>query len=274
MNRGNDARAKGRFWKNPAGFLRDSDGSFIGRGLAGTLDPRCHLSICLLYALTVSSVPQGAMWPLAILASFPAFSASSAGIPAIFVAERILPALPLALMMGGAWLLIPGQPAGTFMGLTVTTGMTRAVSILIKLVLTVASCSILAACAGFRGISAALASWGVPGPFIRTLGLIHRYSIVLAEEAGRMMDARWCRLGSVPLTFRDYSCLAGSLLHRAMSRGARITMAMEARGINPGNPDGLSPSRSCLNRWRPREWFFFWVWAGCFVAVMNLGGLR
>ena len=105
-------------------------------------------------------------------------------------------------------------------------------SILIRCALTVSTGLILVASTGFNPLCEGLTRLGLPQVFTTQLMLLHRYAVVLADEAARMSLARELRACGRAIPLAIYGPLLGHLLLRALQRAQRLHQAMLSRGFD------------------------------------------
>jgi cobalt/nickel transport system permease protein len=114
---------------------------------------------------------------------------------------------------------------------------------------------------GVDGVCQALERLGVPRVFALQIGFLHRYTFVLAEEAGRMLRARELRSNGRALAMREFGPLAGHLLLRTWDRARRIHLAMLARGF-----EGDYHARQRL-RFTAKDALFLFGWCAGFLCL-------
>ncbi|WP_051276074.1 cobalt ECF transporter T component CbiQ [Desulfovirgula thermocuniculi] len=166
---------------------------------------------------------------------------------------RLLGALPF---VGLVCLLLPfvtpGEAiwrwTGGFVSLAVSReGLDRASLLGLRVLVALLALNLLVATTGAVRLFKALSSLGVPGIFLQLIELTIRYIFVMAEELGRMRQARAAR-GFVPgrhlfcrRTFSDLGQMVGALFVRSWLRGERIYLAMLARGYAGAPGKALLP---------------------------------
>jgi cobalt/nickel transport system permease protein len=225
------------------------------------LDARGKILVTLAFVVTVVSFDRYAVAALLPLALFPVVIAALGHIPARMILRGVLLASPFAVMMGVFNPVFDRQVMITMAGLGISGGCLSFASILIRFALTVSAGLILVASTGFAPLCAALRRLGVAEVFTTQLLLLHRYALVLADEAARMNLARELRANGKPMRLTVYGSLLGHLLLRSLQRAQRIHQAMLARGF-----DGqfLQPSQQ---RWQARDtWFVITSALGLLLA--------
>ncbi len=198
--------------------------SSAGDGPLDRLDPRAKLAATGLYVAAVVATPP--TWPIALVVE--------AILLAVVVGISGLEILPLLRRWLGFAVLVAFLAAMVAMGHRdrPALGWPRvAGSILLKNSLAFLAVLVLAGVTPFPRLLDALRRLGAPRVLVATLHFMFRYSYVLVDELGRMVQARRSR------SFRrggpgwaSLSGLIGVLFLRAMERGERVHSAMLARG--------------------------------------------
>ncbi len=229
------------------------------------IDPRAKLVTFLVLAACIVSFGKYELRGLAPYALFFAVVLPSARIPLKAVVRRIVPLIPLAVLMGIFNPIYDREALGAIAGIPITGGMVSFASILIKFVFTVSAAVTLVAVTGFNDICAAMDRMGVPGAFTTQLLLLHRYIFTLTGEASRMRRARDLRSpGATKAGLRVAVNLVGHLLLRTYDRAGRIHHAMLSRSWQ----GGFLPHRGF--RLGARDIAFCVSWCACFVAFRLL----
>jgi len=208
---------------------RPSDGD----GPLHRLDPRLKLAATLAFVVAVVATPVGLWRPLAAAGLLLALAIGLAGVPPLVLLRRWLGFLVLVGFL--AAMVAPSHPARESIG---TAGV--AATILAKNSLAFLAMLVLAEVTPFRDLLGALRRLGMPAALTSTLYFMHRYIHVLADELGRMLQARRSRTfrRSGRLDWGLLTGLIGVLLLRALERGERVHAAMLARGWD-GTPRAL-----------------------------------
>jgi len=196
-----------------------------GDGPLHRLDARAKLVATLAYLMAVAATPVGWWRALAAQGLLLAFIVGLSGIPPRELFRRWLPFLPLVGFL--AAMVAPGHPARPAVGLVGVVG-----AILARNSLAFLATLVLANVTPFPRLLGAMGRLGAPAVLVATLHFMYRYLYVLADELGRMAQARRAR--SFRRTGRlDWGLLTGLigvLLLRALERGERVHAAMVARG--------------------------------------------
>jgi cobalt/nickel transport system permease protein len=209
-----------------------------GESVVHRCDARAKILVALVFLVCVMSFERHAIAPLLPYFAFAIVIVAWAGLPLGLVARKAALVLPFALAVGLAnpWFERDIVVAG---GLSFGAGWLSLASIVLRSLLAGAAAVVLVAVTGFPALCAALARLGVPRPLVVQLMFLHRYLVVVGEEAARMAAARAQRAGGRPLSMRGYAALAGQLLLKSLDRAERIYRAMRARGF-----DGSTPLRT------------------------------
>jgi cobalt/nickel transport system permease protein len=225
-------------------------------------DPRALILTTLAFLVVVVSFPRHAVAALLPLALYPVVLARLGQIPLPMVATRVLLALPFALMVGIFNPLFDTSPRAELLGQAISGGWLSFASIMVRAALAVAAATVLFATAGMPRICAGLNQIGVPAVVTTQLLLLHRYSLVLAGELGRMNLARELRSSERgDMSLAVYGSVLGNLLIRSVGRAERIHQAMLSRGFN-----GWLPIRQG-NGWHTADTLFVTFCGAAFVAI-------
>lgn len=234
------------------------------------LDPRATLLASFAFILVVASFNRYSIAGLLPLAIFPVVLARLGEIPLGRVANKLMWAMPFALMIGLFNPLFDRAPHMELLGQPIAGGWLSLISIFLRVVLSVAVAVILLASMGMQRFCASLEQLRVPSMLTTQLLLLHRYVLVLGCELGRMNLARELRSGTAKaMPLAVYGSLLGHMLLRTLERAQRIHQAMRARGF-----DGRLQNRKA-QRWRNSDTAFLALWLGGFVVVRttDLAGL-
>jgi len=225
------------------------------------LDPRAKVLAVAAFSLAVASFGRYEVSALLPFAIFPLALALRGDVPVGYLARRVLLALPFVLLLGAFNPVLDRAEMMKLGPLSLSGGWISYASMGLRLVLTVSSAVILVAITGMDGVCQALERLGVPRVFALQIGFLHRYTFVLAEEAGRMLRARELRANGRALAMREFGPLAGHLLLRTWDRARRIHLAMLARGF-----EGEYHARQRL-AFSARDALFLLGWCAAFLAL-------
>jgi cobalt/nickel transport system permease protein len=197
------------------------------------LDPRAKLVATLAFIVAVVSFDKYALSALVPFFIFPVVQISIGGLPAGFLAKKVLLVAPLAILIGIFNPLIDRNILFQIGSIQVTGGWVSLFSILLRFLLTVTAALILIATTGFNAVCMALARLGVPRPFVVQLMFLYRYIFVLTDEASRMVRAVSLKsFNAGGISFKTFVPMMGHLLLRTMDRAQRIHLAMLCRGFD------------------------------------------
>ena len=198
------------------------------------LDPRARVLVTLGFVVTVVSFDRYAVAALLPMALFLVVTAAMAQVPWRMVGRGLWLSCPFAVMLGlfNPWL--DPLPLLTVAGCSVSGGWVSYASLLIRFGLTVSAALILVAGTGFDAVCAGLWRLGLPTVLTTQLLLLHRYAVVLVEQAAQMNLARVlrCSHGRTAMPLAVYGSLLGHLLLRTMQKSERIYQAMVSRGFD------------------------------------------
>jgi len=228
------------------------------------LDARAKILATSAFLVVVVSFPRREVTALVPLALYPTALVAAGGLPAGFLARRVLLAAPFAVLLGLFNPLLDRETAATLWGHPVSGGWLSFASLLARFALTASAALVLVACTGMPRLCAGLVRLGMPRILAVQLLVMHRYLFVIAAEGSRMRRSLALRSaggGAPPL--RVYASLLGHLLLRALDRAQRIHRAMVARGF-----DGEIRVES-TGSWRASESVFLAGWVAFFLAARS-----
>ena len=188
-------------------------------------DVRALLAAVVLATLIVSSTPAGALEPFVPYFGAAFLLLSLGGVSPALVAGRCAAASPFLLTAGALlyWQL----------------GWQAALAVALKGYCAVLLLTFLTAVTPLPDLLWALERLRSPAALNLILGLMYRYTTLLAEEHQRLTRARESRTAA-PLGFGQFTALqarhAGSVLLRGWDRAERIHQAMLARGFTGSWP--------------------------------------
>lgn len=196
------------------------------------LDPRAKLITALVFIVTVVSFDRYAVAGLIPFFLYPAVMVGRARIPAGYLFRRILIAAPFAVAVGMFNPLLDHRILLHIGSVPVSGGWISFVSILLRVILTVAAALILIATSGLYSVCGAMRSLGAPNVFTVQILFLYRYLFVLAEETLRTLRARSLRdFRHRHVGIRLFGVLVGHLFLRTLDRAQRIHAAMLSRGF-------------------------------------------
>jgi cobalt/nickel transport system permease protein len=201
---------------------RHSEG---GDGPLHRLDARLKLVATVVFIVGVVATPSGAWRLLAAEGLALAFAVGLSGAPPRELIRRWLGFLALVGFL--AAMVAPGHPDRERLGTVAV-----ALAIVAKNSLAFLAMMVLVHVTPFRTLLAAMGRLGVPTLMVSTLQFMERQIHILADELGRMVQARRSRTfrRSGRLDFGQLTGLIGMLFLRSFERGERVHAAMLARG--------------------------------------------
>jgi len=237
-------------------------GEARGTSAVHRIDPRAKLLVVFAFTLAVVSFDRYQIAALLPFAVFPVVAAVLADVPLRPLLRRLALAAPFAVMVGAFNPWLDTAPLVRLGAWELSGGWVSFVSILLRFVLSVSAMLLLVATTGVVGIAVAMAALGAPRAFSAQLLFLHRYGVVLVEEAKDMATAAQLRSGGRPsLRLRVWVNLMGVLLLRTFERAQRIHLAMLARGYS-----GSLPVAGRLH-WRASDTRFL---IGSLLAIVTL----
>ena len=226
------------------------------------LDPQAKLVTTLVFIVAVASFGKYELSALLPFFLFPVSLIALGGLPAGYLAKKLLLAAPFAFFIGVFNPLLDREVLVNLGPLDISGGWISFASILLRFTLTVGAALILIATTSFPGVCMALEKLGAPKVFAVQLLLLYRYLFVLIDEGARLVRARALRsFGRRGMGMRIFGNLAGQLLLRTLDRAQRIHLAMLCRGFD-GDIRMLRPSRI-----GPPEIVFTLGWSAAFVLM-------
>lgn len=199
------------------------------------LHPCAKLLTTLIFIIVVASFGKYDLTALLPFVLYPVVLISLGRLPARFLYQRLLLAVPFVLFVGIFNPLFDAAPLVRIGTITISGGWVSFISILIRVVLTVSAALILIATSGFIEIAAALLIFKVPRIFVMQLLFLYRYLTVLLEETARILRAYSLRSPDASgkgLKYKVWGSLVGQLLLRTINRAERIYQAMLCRGFS------------------------------------------
>ncbi len=189
------------------------------------LDPRIKLIATVVYVVAVVVTPPAAWRVLAGEGLLLALVVGVSGVAPRALFRRWLGFLTLVGFLVAV--VAPGHPARADLGLV---GV--ALALLVRNSLAFLAMMVLVHVTPFRHLLAAMGRLGMPTVMLSTLRFMERQIQILADELGRMVQARRSRTfgRSGRLDFAMLTGLIGMLFLRSFERGERVHAAMLARG--------------------------------------------
>ena len=226
------------------------------------LDARAKVLATIVFIVSVVSFNRYELTPLIPFFIFPVAIATLGGLPARYIARKIILVLPFAFVVGMFNPLFDREILVRLGPIGISGGWISCASITVRAILTIGSALILVGVTGFPAICRALERLGMPRVFAVQLLFLYRYIFVLTEEGARASRARELRsCGKKGMGMRAFGSLVGHLLLRTWFRAERIHMAMLARGFT-----GEFHTRQTF-RFGSRELLFFVGWSILFIFL-------
>jgi len=232
-----------------------------------TIDGRAKLLTTVVFLATMLSVPLGRLSELLLYALFPLAAAALGRLDYARICRQSLVVLPFAACVGLFNLFCDRTPVLRIGPVAVTGGWVSLLSLLLRGLLSVQALLVLVETTGCHGLCRSMQRLGLPALFTAQLLFVHRYLVVLTEEAlalSRARDARSFGRKSYPL--RTWGTLVAQLLLRTFERAERIDRSMRARGFTGRIP----PDFGRRSSWSRRDTCYTLLWCTLFVLLRTL----
>ena len=188
--------------------------------------------------------------------------------------KRLLPILPLILILGILNPFFDREVLVTLGNVPVTGGIVSMLTLILKAVFTVFAGYLLIASTPIEKICHALRVLHVPKVFVTVLLLIYRYITVLLSEARRVTQAYSLRApGQKGVHYKVWDSLLGQLLLRSSDRAERIYESMLLRGFTGEFPAERAEKLRAADFLWPLIWAVILVLLRIFPVIPLLGGL-
>jgi cobalt/nickel transport system permease protein len=228
------------------------------------IDARAKVITTLVFIVCVMSFERhavAALWPYLL---FPVALVARARLPTGYVLRKVALVLPIAAAIALPNVWFERDTLVHVGSASFSAGWSSALSIILRSALAASAAIVLVAVTGLPALGHAMERLGVPHALAVQLQFLHRYLVVLGEEALRMVTAQEQRNAGRPLTLRMYGALTGRLLLRTWDRAERIYLAMLARGY-----DGRL-GRVERRPFGARDWAFMLGWSALFVLLRTV----
>jgi cobalt/nickel transport system permease protein len=172
----------------------------------------------------------------ALLISIGTLTRHSAPACALYLALLItgagLARLPVGAVLRGATVVLPF--ALCFAVVSALAGdPAKGVLFIVRAWLSAQAAILLVATTPMPQLIAGLETLGLPGFLLQVMQFLYRYLMVLAQDAGAMIQAGSSRAGTLrTLRFREAAAIAGVLFARSYARAQAIHRAMISRGFD------------------------------------------
>lgn len=238
------------------------------------LAPWAKLAVTAMFIMAVVSFGKYEISAMVPFALYPVYLTSAGGLPARYIARKVLLVAPFAVAVGLFNPFFDTAALLRFGGVEISGGWVSFASILLRFALTVSAALALLALTGVNGVCGALQRAGMPRPFVTQLLFLNRYMLALAGEAEAMSRARALRsAGRGRMRFGVFIQIVGHLLLRTLDRAERVYSSMLCRGFE-GTIPYARPGGGCV-----KELLFVSGWGVFFITcrIFNLpllaGGL-
>ncbi len=239
------------------------------------IDPRARLVFILMLITTISLLPDGDWWLVALIWMTLTGLSAFAGLGPFHILRRSYIALPFALAALTLPFTTPGDAVASLpvVGWTLSLqGVIKGLSLLLRAWLAVQAALLLISTTPVESILWSMGALRVPGILVAVVGFANRYLALLLDEARRMIRARTAR--SAPVAGRHPAMLwqsraagamAGSLFLRSLERSERVYAAMLARGYDGRIRIEQSP------RMQTTDWLILLAGACALAGMLWLG---
>jgi cobalt/nickel transport system permease protein len=196
------------------------------------IDARAKVLVTLIFIISVVSFDRYEITRLLPFFIFPIVMIALAGLPPLYIVQKVALLSPLVLMVGLFNPVFDRTIIYQIGQMGISGGWISLLSLFIRSLLTVGAAFILVGTTGFTAVCQALERLGTPQIFAVQLLFLHRYVFVLADEISSSSRARELRsCGKKGLGVASFGSLAGQLLLRTLQRAEHIHTAMLARGF-------------------------------------------
>lgn len=207
------------------------------------VDARAKLLVTLCFLIGVLRLGADGVPRLLLCLTVPMALCAWGGIPYTRVFVRSLVVLPFVALVGlfNPW--IEREVAFRIGGVAVSVGWLSFAAILLRGVVAAQMALVLVLSTGFSRLSVGLRQMGVPEVLASQLLFVHRYLLVLLQEALSMERARASRShGRRAYPLKLWGTFVGQLLLRTVERSERIHRAMLSRGFRGTMPLAVRPA--------------------------------
>jgi len=175
--------------------------------------------------------------------------------------RRILPVLPMLLLMGAANPFFDTGVAARIGSIRISGGMLSMATLVIKGFFTVLAGYLLIVSTGIVKICASLRRLHIPSVIVTMILLSYRYISLLLQEAGKMTQAYRLRAPRQKgIHVRTWGSFTGLLLLRSMDRAENVYESMCLRGFDgTGRDNAFSYAVKRKPGVKDYVWFFSWT---------------
>ena len=197
-----------------------------------SLNPLFKIFITIEFLLAVTSVPKYDVSMLIGFLFYPIILIEMSGISKKLILKRILITLPFCVFMGISNLVFDSEVWSYIGNISITYGALSFLSLIIKVILTVASVYILVFTTPMEKIFYGLAKIKVPKIIVVQLLLSYRYIFVILKEVKNMYIAYSLRSGSTKgIKIEHMGTFIGQILLKSFNNAEEIYYAMKCRGF-------------------------------------------
>ncbi len=204
-----------------------------GEGVLNSLHPLPKLLVTLIYIAIVVSVDKYRLHEVVYFAVYPIFMFSAGSLGFSLCLKRIKLILPLVCLVGIFDPLL-NDDIILFMEMGVNAGIISMLVLMIKGILTVLASYILMVTTPMEKICAALSMLRIPKVIVTQVMLMHRYIMLLMQEARRVSNAYKLRAADQKgIHISAWGSLTGQMVLRSIDRAGEVYESMLLRGYNP-----------------------------------------
>lgn len=212
--------------------LREMDTLAAGGSPLHRLHPLCKLALTVVYVVAVVSFPKYALFPLVVMALYPAVLFQVAGVPLRLCFHKLRFVLPLVCAVGLVNPFLDRTPLFALGSFTVTGGVVSMLTLMGKGVFALTASFLLIATTPIDTLCAALRKLHVPAVLTTLLLLTYRYIGLMLEEVSVMSQAYALRApGQKGVHISAWGSFLGQLLLRSIDRAGELYHAMLLRGF-------------------------------------------
>lgn len=198
-----------------------------------SLNPLSKIIITIMFLFAVASVDKYDVSMLIGFIFYPIIFIELADIPKKILFKRVIITLPFCIVMGISNLIFDKDILFYIGSIPITYGVLSCSSIIIKVVLTVASVYILVATTSMEDIFSSLRKMKIHQIIVSQFLLSYRYISVILKETSSMYIAYSLRSGNRKgINLEHMGVFLGQILLKSFERSEEIYIAMKCRGFN------------------------------------------
>jgi len=213
------------------------------------LDARVKLVCATALVVAILATPVARPWLLAAYAAMLLAIAAASGLPAGWIAKRLVILAPFLVLGTIALPFVPPTEtadAWQLAGIELSRGAALVwLSVGGRCLLALLAATLLTGATTSAALLRAVGALGVPRTLTALTGFAITYLAALGDEAGRMMTARRSRgrVRGLGRNLRVAASMLATLMARTVERAERIALAMVARGYR-GRMPALTSERA------------------------------